>query len=404
MSQETVDVTSPLRAGMAGRALKIRGGEDSAFFTLLKMAEKRDGVIRLGRGEPDIPTPDHIIAAAKKALDDGRTTYTNPAGLPQLRAAIAEKFSRDNDLNYDPESEIIVTAGAQESMVVALQTLLDPGDEVIIASPYYMAYPSNILLAGGTPVLVPTTEEQGFELRPAAIEQKISPRTKLVVLVSPNNPTAGVLTRETLEGIADVIERHDLLAISDELYEKVVYEGFEPVSFATIPGMRERTVTINGFSKAYSMTGFRVGYMAGPVDYIRAALEPRHSLSICASTPSQYAALAALEGSDDFLKEMLSEYTRRRAAMGAAFDELGVTYSPPLGGFYYFANIRAAGMSSYDFCERALLDHGLLFLPGSLFGEEGEGYIRIGYLAPQDELEEALDRFRTMWRELTGAA
>ena len=404
MSEGTTEISSRLRAGMADRALRIRGGEDSAFFKLLKMAEKRDGVIRLGRGEPDIPTPDHIIAAAKEALDEGRTTYTNPAGLPQLRAAIAEKFSRDNDLTYNPDTEIIVTAGAQEAMVVTLQTLLDPGDEVIIASPYYMAYPSNILLAGGIPVLVPTTEEQGFELRPAAIEEKISPRTKLVVLVSPNNPTAGVLTKETLEGIAQVIKRHDLLAISDELYEKVVYDGFEPVSFATLPGMRERTVTINGFSKAYSMTGFRVGYMAGPVDYIKAALEPRHSLSICASTPSQYAALAALQGSDDFLTEMMSEYTQRRATMAAAFDALGVTYSPPLGGFYFFANIRAAGMSSYDFCERALVDQGLLFLPGSLFGDEGEGYIRIGYLAPQDELEEALDRFGTMWHQLTGAA
>lgn len=396
--------TNPLRRGMSERALKIRGGEDSAFFKLLKMAEERQNVIRLGRGEPDKPTPKHIIDAAKKALEDGHTTYTNPAGLPELRQAIADKLERDNNLVYDPASEIIVTAGAQEAMVVSLQTILDPGDEVILASPHYMAYPSNILLAGGTPVLVPTTEEQGFQLLPEAIEERINDKTKLVVLVSPNNPTAGVLTRETMEGIAEVVERHDQLVISDELYEKIVYDDFQPVSFASLPGMRERTITINGFSKAYSMTGFRVGYMAGPVEYIKSALEPRHSLTICAATPSQYAALAAIEGSDDFLAEMLAEYTERRAAMAEAFDRLGVTYGPPLGGFYFFANIRATGLSSYEFCERALLEQDLLFLPGSLFGDEGEGYVRIGYLAPKAELDEALERFGTLWRELTGAA
>ena len=400
-----VDTAAPtaLKDGMSRRALEIRGGEDSAFFKLLGIAETLDDVIRLGRGEPDIPTPLHIAEAAKAAIDAGHTTYTNPAGLPELRAAIATRLSRDNGLDYDPTGEIIVTAGAQEAMVVTLQTILDHGDEVIIASPHYMAYPSNILLAGGTPVLVPTTEEQGFELRPEAIEQHVTARTKLVVLVSPNNPTAGVLTRSTLEGIADVIARHDLLAISDELYDKVVYDDFEPVSFATLPGMRERTVTINGFSKAYSMTGFRVGYMAGPRDYIKAALEPRHSLTICASTPSQYAALAALEGPQDFLSEMLAVYEERRATMASAFDAMGVTYSPPLGGFYFFANIRAAGISSDEFAERALLDKRLLILPGSLFGEAGEGYIRIGYLAPKEELEEALDRFRSLWEELTAA-
>lgn len=397
----TQQTPNPLRMGMSTRALKIRGGEDSAFFTLLKMAEGREDVIRLGRGEPDIPTPRHIIDAAKRALDDGHTTYTNPAGLPALRTAIAHKLERDNGLTYDPDNEIIVTSGAQEAMVVTLQTLLDPGDEVILASPHYMAYPANILLAGGTPVLVPTTEEQGFQLIAKDIERAITPKTKLVVLVSPNNPTAGVLTRETMEQIAEVVQTNNLLAISDELYEKVVYDGFEPVSFASLPDMRERTVTINGFSKAYSMTGLRVGYMAGPVEYIKGALEPRHSLTICAATPSQYAALAALEGSQEFLDEMLTEYTKRRAMMAEAFDELGITYGPPLGGFYFFANIRATGISSYEFCERALLDKGLLFLPGSLFGDVGEGYIRIGYLAPRDELDEALHRFGDLWRELT---
>lgn len=396
----TAEGQTPLRSGMARGALAIRGGEDSAFFKLMNMADQVENVIRLGRGEPDRPTPQHVIDAAVWALQNGKTTYTNPAGLPELRQAIARKFRDDNGLEYSPFGEIIVTSGAQEAMVVALQTLLDPGDEVIIASPHYMAYPANILLAGGKPILVPTYEEQGFELLPAAIEERITESTKVVVLVSPNNPTAGVLTAETMEGISKVIEKHDLLAISDELYEKIVYDDFEPVSFATLPGMRERTITINGFSKAYSMTGLRVGYMAGPEDYMKAALEPRHSLTICAATPSQYGALAALEGPVDFLVDMLSEYSKRRATMAAAFDDMGVSYSPPLGGFYFFANIKDGGISSYEFCEKALLEHGLLFTPGSMFGDAGEGYVRIGYLAPEEELNEALDRFAALWNEL----
>lgn len=403
MSPDTAP--TPLLAGLAQNIRNIRAGDESAFIKLLQMAEGRDDLIRLGRGEPDIPVPAHIAAAAKKAIDDGYTTYTPPNGLPALRDALARKFKEDNDLDYDPDREIIVTAGAQESMVVTLQTLIDPGDEVIIAEPYYMAYEANIHMAGGIPVKVPTYEETGFQLLPDAVAAAVTDRTKLVILVSPNNPTAGILTRETLEGLADVIRDNDLVAISDELYEKIVYDGFKPVSFATLPGMRERTVTINGFSKAYSMTGFRVGYMAGPADYIRAALEPRHSLSICASTPSQYGALAALEGPQDFLAEMMEEYTLRRAMMMDAFDALGITYGPPMGGFYFFANIKAAGMSSFDFCAKALNDHGVLFFPGNMFGEgQGAGYIRIGYLEDRDTLGVALDRIGDLWRSVTGSA
>ncbi len=405
MSFDTSTTTTPLHDSVAEKILSIRAGHESTFIRLLALAGDREDIIRLGRGEPDIPVPGHIAAAAKKAIDDGHTTYTPPAGHPPLREALARKFRDDNGLDYDPDSEIIVTAGAQESMVVTLQTLINPGEEVIIASPYYMAYEANIHMAGGVPVKVPTYEETGFELLPDAVADAVTDKTKLVILVSPNNPTGGVLTRATLEGLAKVIADNDLVAISDELYEKVVYDGFEPVSFATLPGMRERTVTINGFSKAYSMTGFRVGYMAGPADYINAALEPRHSLSICASTPSQHAALAALEGPQDFFAEMMEEYTLRRTMMMDAFDSFGVTYGPPLGGFYLFTNIKAAGMGSIEFCVRALEDHKVLFFPGSMFSEgEGEGYCRISYLTNRSELAEALERFGTLWRSVTGGA
>lgn len=386
------------RAALAERASRIRGGSASPFFELLKLADARGDVIRLGRGEPDIPTPKHIIDAAKQALDSGFTTYTSPAGLLELRKAIAEKFRRDNGLEYDPDDQIIVTTGAQEALAIVMQTLLDPGDEVLLASPFYMAYEANIVLAGGVPVAVPTREAEDFQMSASEIEERITERTKLLAIVSPSNPTAAALTRETLEAIADVARRHDLPVLSDELYEKVVYDDFEHVSIASLDGMLDRTIVINGVSKAYSMTGFRVGYMAGPADYIQAALEPRHSLTISTPTPSQYAALAAMTGPQDHLAEMMTTYTRRRDMMAKAFDELGVTYSLPRGAFYFWANIGGAGLPSLDFCRRAVTDYGILFFPGSMYGPEAEGYIRISYLAPEAELEEGLRRFGQLYR------
>jgi aminotransferase len=391
-----------LRSALSDRATRIRGGRESPFFQLLRLADERDDVIRLGRGEPDIATPGHIVEAAKRALDDGHTTYTNPAGLPELREAIANKLQKENGLTYDPASEIIVTTGAQEALAIVMQTLLDAGDEVILASPFYMAYEANIVLAGGTPVFVPTRHEEDFQLRAPAVEERITARTKLLALVSPNNPTASVLKHETVEELAEVARRYDLPVLWDELYEKVVYDDFEPLNIASLDEMRDRTIVVNGFSKAYSMTGLRVGYMAGPADYIQAALEPRHSLTISAPTPFQYAALAALSGPQDFLEEMMSEYTARRNMMKQVFDDLGVGYSLPKGGFYFFADIKATGLDSLSFCKRGVVDHGVLFFPGSMFGEEGEGYIRISFLAPRSQLEDALARFADLYRSLVG--
>jgi len=396
--------TSRVRAGLAERCRHIPGAAGSPFFQLLKLAESRDDVITLGRGEPDIPTPQHIVDAAKKALDDGFTTYTNPAGMPPLREAIAAKFARDNGLSYDPAQQIIVTTGAQEALAVVMQTLLDPGDEVLLAAPYYMAYAGNIWLAGGVPVEVPTLEEQDFQMLGSEVEKRITDRTKLLAVVSPSNPTAAGLTRETLEGLAAFAQAHDLIVLTDELYEKVIYDDFEHVSIASLDGMQGRSIVVNGFSKAYSMTGFRVGYMAGPTDYIQAAVEPRHSLTISSPTPSQHAALAALTGPQDHLVEMMEEYTRRRNTMAAAFDELGVTYSMPRGAFYFWANVSGAGVPSMEFCTRAVSDHGLLFFPGSMYGESGEGYIRISFLAPPEQLDEAMHRFGRLYRECQSAA
>ena len=390
---------SKLRSALAERTLRIRGGHESPYFQIMRRVHGRDDIIRLVRGEPDIPTPRHIVEAAKRCLDSGHIGYTPPGGMIELREAVSRKFKKDNNLEYDAESEILVTAGAQESMAVSLQTLLDPGDEVLLATPHYMAYPANITMAGGHIVYVPTVEEEDFELKPEAIEAAITDKTKLLVLVTPNNPTAGVIEAETLSAIADIVRAHpDLVVISDELYEKVVYDGFEHVSFATLPDMWERTITINGFSKAYSMTGFRVGYMAGPADYILAATEPRHSLSISTALPSQHAALAALEGPQEFLDEMMEEYHHRRAVMRATFDKLGVTYGEPKGGFYFFANVSESGMDAVSFADKAV-DYGILFSPGNIFAEGAVKYIRISYLAPRDELHEAMDRFTALWND-----
>lgn len=396
-------VGTPLNRGVAEHARSIPRPADNPFLSLTKLAEERKGsYVRLARGEPDIPTPLHIIDAAKKALDEGQTLYTPPAGIPQLREELSKKFQRDNGLTYSTD-EIVVTNGAQESIAVVLQTLLDPGDEVLIASPYYSAYESNIKLAGGVPVPVPTRQETEFDLDPADIRSRITDRSKALAIVNPNNPTGTVLSPERLAQIAQVAIDHDLVVVSDELYEKIRYDGVQHVSIASFPGMRERTVIINGFSKAYSMTGFRVGYFAGPEDFIQSCLEPRHSLSISTPSMSQHAALAALLGPQDHIGELIEEYQLRRDLMAETFDQLGVTYAMPQGGFCFFANIAGAGVDPLEFCERAITDYGLLFHPGRMYGPATLPYIRISFLAARGGvLEGALERFSDLYRSFAG--
>ena len=397
------DEPTALLNGLASRIRGIRGGRTSPAVELMRLAAEHPGTIRLARGEPDIPTPSHIIAAAHAALDGGKTTYTDPAGLPELREAIA-RYIEPSGLHYDPSSEIIVTAGGQEAMALALQTLLDPGDEVILPVPTYSSYEANVLMAGGQPRWVETHLEDNFAISPAQIEAAITARTKLLAIVSPNNPTATVLTPTQLQAIAAVAIRRNLLVLSDELYSKIMYDGAEHLSIASLPGMRARTLTINGFSKTFSMTGFRVGYLLGPSDYMQAALEPRHSLSISTPTISQHAALAALSGPQDFIADMIEQYTKRRNRMARTFDEIGVPYTMPKAGFYFFADIRATKMSSLDFCRRGISDYGLWFSPGSSFGQGAEGFVRISFLAPEDVLDEGLTRFARLYTDSCGLA
>ena len=397
-SAVSADSQTPLRRGLAKRALGVRDGRDSPSIGLIRLADETPGVIRLARGEPDIPTPKHIIEAAKAALDEGRTGYTDPAGMPTLRDAIAHKVAADG-LIYDPATEIIVTAGGQKGIALAMQTLLDPGDEVILAVPTYTSYEANVVLAGGVPVWVHTRLEDDFALLPDAVVKALTPHSKLLAIVSPNNPTATVLTSAQLRALAQVAQEHGLLVLSDELYSEIRYDGLKSTSIATFPGMRDRTIVVNGFSKTYSMTGFRVGYMLGPADYMRATVEPRHSFSISTPMVSQYAALAALEGPQEFIAEMISEYTARRDTMAKAFDELGIPYSLPQAAFYFWADISATGLPSVEFCQRGIRDHGVWFSPGAGFGEGAEAFIRISFLAPPDVLTEALRRFGNLYRE-----
>lgn len=365
--------------------------EDVSYRTrMLEIAAGLDDVIAMGRGDPDFHTPAHIIKAAKRAIDDDRHHYTPPHGLPELREAIADNLRRFG-LDYVAE-EIAVTAGVQESIMLCMLAFIEAGDEVLITSPRFTTYDTAVHMCGGTPVPVPTFERDDFALMPSEIERRITERTKLLVLVSPNNPTGAVTPPEVIREIAELARRRDLIVVSDEIYADLIYDGAEHLSIGSLPGMKERTVTLNGFSKSYAMTGWRVGYMAAPSDLIRLLTEPRHTLSINTSTPSQYAALAALTGPQDALHEMREAYAERRAYLMQELTALGLSYGFPGGAFYLYTNVTASGEGAADFCVRLLREGRVLVFPGALFGDELDAYVRISYLQPMDRIREAVDR------------
>ena len=366
--------------------------EDVSFRTrMLEIAAGLQDVIALGRGDPDFHTAPHIVEAAKRALDQNQHHYTHPAGLPQLREAIAQTLQQDHGLAYNAE-EVIVTAGVQESIMLVMLGLVNPGDEVLITSPRFKTYDMAVSMCGGVPVPVPTHEEDDFALMPAAIEARISPRTKALVLVTPNNPTGAVTPPTVIREIAELVKRHNLVLISDEIYAKLIYSGSEHLSAATLPEMKERTITLNGFSKAYAMTGWRVGYLAGPRSFVRLLVEPRHTLSINANTPAQFGALAALTGPQDAVRAMMEEYAERRAYLMGALTELGMTYGHPGGAFYIYTNVSSTGLLSHHFCEELLRQARVLILPGSMFGDDSDKYVRMSFLQPLARIKEAVGR------------
>ena len=358
---------------------------------MLAIAATMDNVINLGRGDPDLETPDYVIQAVKQDISKAKTHYTAWAGLPELRKVVAEKFAREN--GFCPgEDEIIVTVGAQEAIFLTMMGLLDPGDEVIVPEPRYTPYDTCVKLAGGVLVNVPTYEEYGFKVRVEDIEKAITPRTKAILLVSPNNPTGAVLDRETLEKVASLAQEKDLVVISDELYQKLVFDDVTPVSMASLPNMFERTVTVSGISKTYSMTGWRIGFMIAPREIISPILALKYAVTICAPAISQYAALAALTGPQEYVQSVRDIYQERREVTMKCLDELHIPYTKPQGTFYLFMNIKKFGMSSFEFASSLLKETGVFTFPGTAFGAMGEGYIRLSLLVPSEKIKEAFDR------------
>ena len=375
------------------RALAARVKEEDVSYRtrMLEIASTLEDVIAMGRGDPDFRTPRHIVEAAQRAIDSDGTHYTHPSGMPVLREAIAAMLTADYALDYTAE-EIIVTAGVQEAMMLAMLALVEAGDEVLMQAPRFTSYDSAVELCGGVAVSVPTFERDDFALDSEEIRRRISDRTKILVLVTPNNPTGAVTPPASIRRIAELAIEHDLIVISDEIYAKIIFAGSEHLSIASLPGMRERTLTLNGFSKSYAMTGWRVGYLAAPQPFVRMLIEPRHTLSINASTPSQWAALAALTGPQDEVSAMLAAYRKRRAYMMQALDTLGLTYGHPGGAFYLYVNIERSGLPATLFCERLLREARVLLFPGTLFGDTDTRYVRMSLLQPIERMQQAIAR------------
>lgn len=394
----TTPKARPIREFLARRTHGMGSGERD---TLLRMAEGRTDLVRLGRGDPDLPTPPHIVAAARRALLEGQTHYTHWQGRPDLRAAICEKYAREQGLAYRP-SQVLVTAGAQEAMYVTFQALLDPGDEVLLADPHYSSYSLAIRLAGGTPVPVPTRAEDDFVVRPGDVAARVTERTKALVVVTPENPTGAVLQQDVLVALADLAARHDLLVIMDEIYEKFVYEPYRHASITPQPGMQARTIVVNSFSKTYAMTGWRVGFLIAPDEVVRGMESLHNTLLICAPAVSQAAALAALTGPQEAVEEMRRTYAARRALLLERLPAMGLPCRGSRGALYVYPSVEATGLSSFDFCVR-MLEAGVQVFPGTTYGG-GAGYIRISFLQPVETLRAAMDRMEPVVRELVSRA
>ena len=366
--------------------------EDESFRSkLLNIASTIDNVIPLGRGDPDFHTPKHIVEAAKKALDDNLHHYTSPSGIEELREAISENFKNKFKLNY-LKDEIIVTAGVQESITLAMLSILSKDDEVLLTSPRFTTYDLAVRLCDAKPIPVPTFEKNDFALMPEEISKRITSKTKILVLVSPNNPTGAVTPPEKIIEIAEIVKKNKLIVIADEIYADLVYENHTHLSIGSLEEMKERTLTLNGFSKTYAMTGWRIGYIAGPLDIINKMTEIRHALSINSCTFSQYGAISALKGPQDKLEEMKEEYNNRRKFCMRALQSMGLSYGEPGGAFYIYTNVSASGMKASAFSELLLKKTGVLLFPGTLFGDQEDKYIRLSYLQPMNKIEEAMNK------------
>ncbi len=377
-----------MRNPLSERIVEIPFSGIRKFFDIA--AEMKD-VISLGVGEPDFDTPWHIRDEGIYSLEKGRTAYTSNAGLKELKIEISRYLERRFHVSYDYDKEMMITVGGSEAIDIAMRAMIDAGDEVLIPQPSYVSYEPCAVLAGATPVIINLKEENDFRLTAEELEQAITPKTKILVLPFPNNPTGAIMERKDLEAIARIVIEHDLFVISDEIYAELTYLD-EHVTIASLPGMRERTVLINGFSKAYSMTGWRLGYACAPKEILEQMLKIHQYAIMCAPTTSQYAAVEAVRNGDADVSQMREEYNGRRRYLVKRLREMGMPCFEPYGAFYAFPCVRQFGMSSDEFATRMLQEEKVVVVPGTAFGACGEGFLRISYAYSLSKLKEALDR------------
>lgn len=376
---------------------RITSVPPSGIRRFFDIAATMDDVISLGIGEPDFVTPEPILQAGIASLEDGDTHYTSNSGILELRQSLSRHWERLYGVQYDHETEILVTVGVSEALYLALTAIIDPGDEVIVPTPCFVSYQPEVLFAGGVPITLKAHVEDEFQVLADQVEALITPKTKALLIGYPNNPTGAVMSRERLTDLAQVAEKHDLLVISDEIYDRLVYDH-EHVCFASLPGMRERTITLSGFSKNYAMTGWRIGFAAGPAP-ILAAMRKIHQYTIMsAPTTAQVAALEALENGEEHVTRMVAEYDRRRRLIVDGLNELGLATFEPRGAFYAFPSIKSSGMDDETFAERLLQEQRVAVVPGNAFGAEGQ-FVRCSYATAYEKIEEALERIGAFMRQ-----
>ncbi len=364
----------------------------SGIRKFFDIANTMEDVISLGVGEPDFPTPWQIRSAGIRSLENGKTRYTSNWGLEMLRSELSDYVDRKYKVRYDPHEEILVTVGGSEAIDACIRAVVEEGDEVIIPQPSYVCYEPLTTLAGGVPVIIETKAENDFKVTPQELIEKITPKTKALVLPYPCNPTGAIMEKEDLEAIARVLKDTNIVVISDEIYSELTFGGNTHVSPASIDGMRERTIMINGFSKAFSMTGWRLGFACGPKEILHQIIKIHQYAIMCAPTTSQYAAIEALKNCDGAVKEMTEEYDVRRRMIVAGFNRLGLECREPKGAFYAFPRISSTGMTSDEFCEKLLFEKKVAIVPGTAFGRGGEGFVRASYCYSVKHIEEALER------------
>lgn len=385
-----------MRNPLSERVVNIAPSGIRKFFDVVNEMED---AISLGVGEPDFDTPWHVREEGIYSLEKGRTFYTSNAGLKELKIEICNYLKRRCDVLYDPDKEVMVTVGGSEAIDIALRAMLDPGDEVLIPQPSYVSYVPCTVLANGTPVPIELEEKDEFRLTPEKLLEKLTPRTKILIMPFPNNPTGAIMEKEDLEKIARIVIEKDLFVISDEIYCELTYKG-KHTTIASLPGMRERTVLINGFSKSYAMTGWRLGYAAAPKEILAQMLKIHQFAIMCAPTTSQYAAISALRNGDSDVEAMRESYNQRRRYLVNALREMGLDCFEPYGAFYVFPSIKKFGMTSDEFATRLLQEEKVAVVPGTAFGDSGEGFLRLSYAYSLESLKMALDRIRRFVEKL----